>query len=149
MGLFWGLYQQSRIRQAEDTAREAEHGVLDQGLAVRELERQVERLTVVVIALAEILRDHHGIPDEVIEAKMREVEHRGVTLRPKAKRCGECGRVNSPNRTDCMFCGKPLASEPFLPAAKQQHLGAEHVIPADRAGVATFQGKNPADRPDG
>jgi hypothetical protein len=117
MELFSHLYLQSRVRQAEDTAWDAQHGVVEQGLAVRELERQVERLTVAVVALAEILRDRHGIPDEAIEAKMREVEHRGVTLRPKAKRCGACGRVTSPWRTDCMFCGKPLASEPFLPSA--------------------------------
>jgi hypothetical protein len=118
MGLFWRLYQQSRIAQAEDKAWEAHHDVVEQGVAVKDLERQVERLTTAVIALAEILRDRHGISDEEIEAKMREVEHRGVTLLPKAKRCTECGRVSSPNHKDCMFCGKPLPTEPFLPHAE-------------------------------
>jgi hypothetical protein len=116
MDLFWHLYQQRRIRQAEDTASEARHSVRDQELAVTELEWQVERLTIVVIALAEILRDRHGTPVEVIEAKMQEVERRGATLRPRPKRCSECGRLSSPGHTNCMFCGKPLASEPFFPA---------------------------------
>jgi hypothetical protein len=114
MGLFWELYQQSRIRQAEETASEARHGVRDQGHAVTELERHVEFLTIAVIALAEILRDQHDTPAEVIEAKMREVERRGATFRPMLKRCGECGRVSSSGYTSCMFCGKPLPSKPFL-----------------------------------
>jgi hypothetical protein len=115
MDLFRYLYQQSLIRQAEDTASEARRSVREQEFAVTELERQVERLTIVVIALAEILRDRHGIPVEVIEAKLQEVERRGATLRPSPKRCGGCGRVSGPAHANCMFCGKPLASEPFLP----------------------------------
>jgi len=148
MDLFWHLYQQGRIRHAEDTASEARHNVREQELAVTELERQVERLTIVVIALAEILRDRHGTPIEVIEAKMREVEQRGATLRPKAKRCDECGRVSSPGHKNCIFCGKPLPKEPFLPDPKQQHPGAEQVSAANPAGTA-FQGEKPADRPGG
>jgi hypothetical protein len=117
MGLFSFLYQQGRSRQAEDVAWAAQHSVREQELTVRDLEQQVERLTVVVIALAEILRDRHGTPDEVIEAKMREVEQRGASLHRKARRCGACGRVSSPERTECMFCGKPFAREPLLPDA--------------------------------
>jgi hypothetical protein len=117
MDLFWHLYQQGRIHQAEDTASEARQRVREQETAVTELERQVERLTIVVIALAEILRDRHGTPAEVIEAKMQEVERRGATLRPRPKRCGECGRLSDPGHANCIYCGKPLASEPFLPGA--------------------------------
>jgi hypothetical protein len=117
MDLFWHLFQQSRIRQAEDTALEARHSVQEQELTVTELERWVERLTIVVIALAEILRDRHGTPVEVMEAKIQEVERRGVTLRPGPRRCAECGHVSGPAHANCMYCGKPLGSEPFLPEA--------------------------------
>jgi len=115
MDLFWHLYQQSRINQAEDTASDARRSVREQQYAVTDLERQVERLTIVVIAMAELLRDRHGTPAEAIEAKVQEVEDRGATLRPRPKRCAECGRVSSPGHTNCMFCGKPLASEPLFP----------------------------------
>jgi hypothetical protein len=87
---------------------------MEQELVVRELAHQVDRLTVVVLALAEILRDQHGTPTEVIEEKIREVERRGLTFRLHAKRCDDCGRISSPERMDCMFCGKPLPSQPFL-----------------------------------
>jgi hypothetical protein len=115
MGLFWDLYQLRRVNDVEATAGEAREGFQQQQSAVRDLTRQVERLTTVVIALAEILRDRYGIPIELIEAKIQEVEHRWAIPRPKTKRCGECGLVSSAARTNCMYCGKPLVSEPFFP----------------------------------
>jgi hypothetical protein len=115
MYMFWLMNQQTRIRHAENTAEEARDRVREQEFDVTEMERQVERLTIIVVALAEILRDQHGTPAEVIEAKVQEVERRGMSLRPRPKRCSECGRVSSPAYANCMFCGKPLASEPLFP----------------------------------
>jgi hypothetical protein len=126
MALFWDLYQLRRIRQTEATAGEARQGLQEQRFATRDLELQVERLTTVVLALAEILRDRDGIPLEVIEAKIQEVEHRGVIPHPKPKRCGACGQVSGPAHTSCMYCGKPLASEPFFSTSgtRTEHEGA-------------------------
>jgi hypothetical protein len=149
LGSFWASYPESRIGQAEDAAAEAQDGIREQGFAVRELERQVGRLTVVVIALAEILRERHGVPDEVIDAKVREVERRRVSLRPRARRCDACGRVSGPERNDCMFCGEPLANEPLLPEAEQRPPRADQAEGDDQAGSTAFQAKNPPGRPGG
>jgi hypothetical protein len=119
MWLFGYWYQWSRIREAEAMASEARAGVREQEVALRELERQVRRLTVVVTALAELLRDRHDTPAELIEAKIQEVEHREAPSHPGAKRCGVCGRLSSPEHTKCMYCDEPLATEPFLKAKEQ------------------------------
>jgi len=136
MGMFGNWYQMSRIREAETTASEARDGVQEQGLTVRELERQVQRLTIVVTALAEILRDRHGTPVEVIEAKIQEVENREAPSHPRAKRCSGCGRLSSPDHTNCMYCNEPLASEPFL-LGKEQGTAQEKRIGSERDGHAS------------
>jgi hypothetical protein len=81
---------------------------------VQDLSQEVERLTSAVIALAEILRDQHGVSAEALDAKMLEIEARGASLRQQAKRCGSCDRVSGPDRTSCMFCGKPFPREPLI-----------------------------------
>lgn len=116
--LFWELHQQARIREAQETASDARTDIREQSRLIEDLERQVERLSTAVVALAEILQEYQGVSAAVIEAKMREVELRRVTLEPTAKRCLACDRVSSPERTTCMYCGKPLPAEPFLPAAE-------------------------------
>jgi hypothetical protein len=133
MQIFGNWYQMSRIREAEATASQARDGVREQGLAVRELERQVQRLTIVVTALAEILRDRHGTPVEVIEAKIQEVEHRETPSHPRAKQCSGCGRLSSPEHTNCMYCNEPLANEPFL-LGKEQGTAQEKRIGSEREG---------------
>jgi hypothetical protein len=119
MGIFGNWYQLGRIREAEAKASEARDDVREQGATVRDLERQVQRLTILITALAEILRDRHGTPSEVIEAKIQEVEHREAPPHPRAKRCAACGRLSSAEHTKCMYCDEQLAREPFLPAKEQ------------------------------
>lgn len=81
---------------------------------VQDLSQEVERLTFAVIALAEILRDQHGVTAESLDARMQEIEARGASLLPQAKRCGACDRVSSPERTSCMFCGQVFPREPII-----------------------------------
>ena len=62
MGLFWELFQQDRIRQADETASEARaetrgamREVEDLRQRLRSLEERTERLTMAAMAMAEIL----------------------------------------------------------------------------------------------
>jgi hypothetical protein len=90
---------------------------------VQELSLEVERLTFAVIALAEILRDQHGVSADVLDAKMREIEGRGANLRQQAKRCTACDRVNGPERSNCMFCGQTFPREPLIAHATSRSSG--------------------------
>ena len=125
MGLIWELLQNNRIRQADETAQGARVStrkarwdiqVLEQ--RIRLLEERTERLTLAAMAMAEILRDRSGISEEVIEAKIREIDLRDGKpdgkLATRVKRCGQCDRVSSPTRAACLYCGTPLPEESFL-----------------------------------
>jgi hypothetical protein len=125
--MFWELYQQGRIREASanaDAARSAartnETDVRDLRSTVQRLERQVERLTLASLALAEILRDRLGVKQEEIEAQVRDIDVRDGKLDGRlnqpvqVKRCEACTRVNGPQRLTCLYCGKGLPQESIL-----------------------------------
>ena len=61
MGLIWELFQQNRIRQADDTAfqadvaaRGAQRDIRELEQRIQSLEEQTERLTIAAMAMAEI-----------------------------------------------------------------------------------------------
>ena len=125
--MFWELYQHGRIHDASATAdaarsaaRGAESGVRELRTELVETQRQVERLTLTTIALAELLRDKLGVTEETIEATIRDIDLRDGRLDHKldqpvqVKRCEACDRVNSPRHDRCIYCGKGLKREPFL-----------------------------------
>jgi hypothetical protein len=105
-------------RNASLLAREAQTEIHHLLRRERDLEQQVERLTLAAMAMAELLRDRLGISQEDIEAKVREIDLRDGQLdgklRPSAKQCGVCNRVGGPGRRECIYCGAELAEESFL-----------------------------------
>lgn len=125
--MFWELYQYGRIQEASanaDAARSAsrtnETDIRQLDGAVNRLERQVERLTLANLALAQVLRDRLGVKQEEIEAVIRDLDLSDGKLdgridRPvQVKRCEACDRVNGPQRYSCLYCGKGLPQESFL-----------------------------------
>jgi hypothetical protein len=107
----------SRIGRAEDRTRDVRRDVVDVQRQLRDLTQEVERLSCVVVALAELARDQLGISAEAINHKIQEVELRGAKLTGVPKRCPECGRVNAPDRKFCMFCAAALPDVPLIPEA--------------------------------
>lgn len=131
--MFWELYQYGRIHDASanaDAARSAaranEADVRDLRGIVDRLERQVERLTLANLALAQILRDRLGVKEAEVEAAVRDIDVRDgkldgrLDLPVQVKRCEACQRVNGPQRFTCLYCGKGLPQESILfpPAVK-------------------------------
>ena len=117
--MFWDLYQNWQIAEttttasiAQSTARNAQTNVDGLARKVKHLEEQVERLTLGSMALAELLRDRLGVPQAEIEAKVQEIDLRDGKLDGKLSRpapvCPGCQRTNSPQRSACLYCGKPL-----------------------------------------
>ena len=125
MDFLWELFQQRRITTANDKADDAKHAARSaESLAsrfdsqIRQLEQQNDRLTLAVMALAEILRDQFQVSQDTIEAKMRDIDIRDGKLDGKMTRFGKlcrgCGRVNGAKRTACLYCGESLPQDSFL-----------------------------------
>ncbi len=103
---------------AERTARNAQTNVDSLERRVQRLEQQVERLTLGSMALAELLRDRLDVPQAEIDAKVEEIDLRDGKLDGRLSRplsvCPACQRTNTPQRSACLYCGKPLpAGGPF------------------------------------
>jgi hypothetical protein len=107
------------IRTAIELAsQKARRDTRDLEEEIRVLEQQVGRLALAAVAMGEILREHLGISDEVIEAKMNEIDLRDAkldgTFRLSPKTCNECGRVSGPMSATCLYCCAPLPKESVL-----------------------------------
>lgn len=77
--------------------------------AIRDLEHEVARLTLLNQALWELLRDRCQLNDEVFERKIGEVDLRdGVQddeITHVPLQCPKCGRVSNSRHWRCLYCG--------------------------------------------
>jgi hypothetical protein len=76
---------------------------------IRELDHQVQRLSLLNQALWELLRDKLGIDEAALEAYIKTVDLRdGVEdgrMTHTALRCPKCDRVSSSKHWKCLYCG--------------------------------------------
>jgi hypothetical protein len=86
--------------------------------AVAELQHEVERLRMVTEALWRILREKHGLDEQelvrqitALDLEDGKFDGRVATQPPKP--CPKCGRTLSKSRPRCLFCGEPIAQDPF------------------------------------
>ena len=123
--MFWELYQQAQIQTAKDAAQDARRSTRSTEFDVAALQRradglekQVQRLTLATMALAELLRDRLQVSQAEIEAKVRDIDLRDGKLDGKlatsVKTCPTCSRVNGPQRVTCLYCGTALPDDALL-----------------------------------
>ncbi len=83
---------------------------IDYSLQIRDLEHEVQRLTLKNEALWELVRDRLQLTDADLEAKSQEIDLRDgikdgeITITPL--KCPTCGRVSSSRHWKCMYCGQ-------------------------------------------
>lgn len=111
MDLF-DLYQQRQIGDASARAADAK-GKADQlRYEVNALKRKADTLTLACQALWEIVRSQAGISDEVLLAKMQEIDARDGRLDGKISGtlvpCPTCGRNGNAARKTCLYCGTEM-----------------------------------------
>jgi len=123
--MLWDLIQQGQICRAEWTAQDANATAKDSHAETRllkaqvlALEQTVERTALAAMALAEILRDHMGVTEAEIEAKVQEIDLRDGRLdgkfRAQIQACQHCHRPNAAHRHACLYCGKQLSGRSLL-----------------------------------
>lgn len=121
MEFLWDLIQQSQLHSIKTTAEAAESSAKrTESKADRhqhqlvDLERQVERLNLVVIALCELLTQSEQFSRETLQATIDEIDLRDGTkdgrIRVAANPCPECNRPNHHSRTRCLYCGTTIDS---------------------------------------
>ncbi len=110
--MIWEAYQQTKIAGAERAAAKAESKADRYADDISNVERQVERLSLVCQAMWELLRDRSELSEGDIEAKILEIDVRDGRLDGKIATqiadCPSCSRPTNTTRTSCVMCGAPL-----------------------------------------
>ena len=110
MSIFWNMYVTQSI--AEGQAR-AERGVVaaeDAQNRVSILEWKVNKLTLINMALVELLTAHAGLTEAQLLEKMQEIDLRdgkqdGNLSDTVPLVCETCGRTYSKRQNHCLYCG--------------------------------------------
>lgn len=83
--------------------------------AVQNQEARLEKLTLLTVALAELLQEM-GVSEEKIVAKMQEIDLRDGALDGKIGAgivtCEHCGQKYKASHRQCMYCGISNANPP-------------------------------------
>ena len=85
---------------------------------VFQLQRQVERLMMITEALWTILKEKHGLEDKellrrIVEIDLRDGQLDGRVATTPPEPCPKCQRIVAKGSVRCMYCGEPLAMNPF------------------------------------
>ncbi|RYD36467.1 MAG: hypothetical protein EOP87_05405 [Verrucomicrobiaceae bacterium] len=114
----WDLIQHFQIDKARNEAREAIRQADGQRSRVASTDEKVERLTLACQAMWELLRDHHGLTEDQLYAKIMEIDARDGKFDGKVGeeiiQCPHCGQRTSTGKLRCVYCGKGVkASHSF------------------------------------
>ena len=113
MDLLIDLYQQGRIAQAQSKAESAVDRTKRLQEEVADLKRKADALTIACQSLWEIVRTRLSLDEQMMLAKMQEIDLRDGKLDGKiaTKRisCPSCSRPNNTKRQSCLYCGTRLS----------------------------------------
>jgi hypothetical protein len=108
-GFMWDMWQSQEIRDNRENLSKTKDSVDSAQRELNRLRDQMMRMSLVNLAMFELVSERLGITQAQLEAKMREIDLRdGVedgkfTAAPRA--CIACGRENRGNRPKCLYCG--------------------------------------------
>jgi len=96
-------------------------GGVSDGVRLKALEREHERLKLVTMALWEVLNERVGIPESELRAKIEALDELDgrkdgrLRMQPTAKRCAACDRPMLGTAVACPYCGERPAETPLFP----------------------------------
>ena len=116
--MLWDLYQQHQINQVEDRARDASARATRVITRIADLEDRVDSLALACQAMWELLSQRVPNADQVLQAKMQEVDGRDGRIDGKMRRvmtkCPACDRPLHSRHRRCMYCGEQIPVENLL-----------------------------------
>ncbi len=100
----------ARIAAARSTARDAASQAREMTTVAAGLERRVDKLALISMALWSLLSEKTNLTEEDLMARVKKIdlldgEADGKLKRQLAK-CSACGRVMSPRHANCIYCGE-------------------------------------------
>ncbi len=102
---------------AQDRANRAQSLASQASGEIKDLQRQVERLSLLNQALWELIREKLQLTDADLERMAQDVDLRdGVAdgrITARAVRCPTCTRVNNTRHKKCIYCATEFASMLF------------------------------------
>lgn len=115
MALMWEMYQQRKIRSAENSSTDAKLKANNVGQSLMMLEDKMDTLALTCQALWELVRDNTKLNENDILDKIEEIDLRDGKKDGKigsmATTCKKCGRNVSNRHTKCFYCGDETLKE--------------------------------------
>ena len=115
MGAFWGLGASGaadamrRRAEADIDQRAAEGKAREVVTVAHDLERRLDKLTLICMAMWSFLSEKTGVTEDQLMERVKTIDLMdGVAdgkLRRQVAKCAACGRVMSPRHTKCLYCG--------------------------------------------
>ena len=112
--MFFDIFQQYRIEKTRSDAlgkaAEAKSKTVDNKVSIRELQEQVDHLSLVTMAMSELLEEV-GFSRKMLIKKIEEIDLRDGKLDGKllsTNTCPECSRVVAPRHARCIYCGTKI-----------------------------------------
>lgn len=107
----FNIRQSRRVNEAQATASRSASKATDAQRDVNYLDDRVDRLTMICMALWELLKERTDLTEEALLVKVQDIDLRDGQLdgkiRSDIKKCTKCSRVMSPKHSRCLYCGTP------------------------------------------
>jgi len=107
---FYDILQNIRVNELAREANTTKSQSYTHETSIRELQDQVDYLSIVCLAMGELF-EQVGINKDILGAKIEEVDLRDGIKDDKfipTLFCSDCERKLAPRRTFCMYCGCKL-----------------------------------------
>ena len=105
--LLWDLYQQGQINE---TSRRVASVRQELSASEREMQRRIDKLTLINMALFSLLEEKLGLTQEQLADRVRDIDLSDGALdgraAPPAIKCPRCSRVMSVRHKKCLYCGE-------------------------------------------
>ena len=115
MSEFWNILQQQQIQDLSNTAERSARKIEDLDTRKDQTQEQLDRLKLGCQAMWELLREHHGITDDELRAKIMEIDARDGKvdgkIGPEVLDCPGCGRKVNTGKGRCAFCGEAIPGD--------------------------------------
>ena len=106
---FWGLSQMRQDAAATASAAGARRQADEAVRTIRDLQEQLDKLTLISMAMWSMLQDVGGFKEQNLMQRVRDLDlmdgDPDGKITRQISRCPKCNRVMSPKHKKCLYCG--------------------------------------------